>query len=133
VNTSAQAGSKKRTPKTADLHHSTEQYPLPDPSQKAHNAQKPKQASHAASLSGKRNDPNQPTSIAHKKTDPICSTRHRIFHQEPEKIPDQNREEGNKTRKGGKKNNNNNKKKEEVTTDLPLVDGAMEVYQLCYC
>jgi len=26
VNTSAQAGSKKRTPKTADLHHSTEQY-----------------------------------------------------------------------------------------------------------
>ncbi len=76
---------------------------LPDPSQKAHNAQKPKQASNAASLSGKRNDPNQPTSIAHNKTDLICSTRYRIFHQEPEKIPDQNREEGNKTRKEKKK------------------------------
>jgi hypothetical protein len=43
--------------------------------------------------------------------------------------------EKRETKQGRKKknNNNNNSKKEEVTTDLPLVDGAMEVYQLCYC
>jgi hypothetical protein len=35
--------------------------------------------------------------------------------------------------KQGRGKNNNNSKKEEVTIDLPLVDGAMEVYQLCYC
>jgi hypothetical protein len=86
---------------------------LPDPSQKAHNTQKPKQASHAASLSGKR---NQPTSIAHNKTDLICSTHHRIFHQEPAKISDQNREEGNQTRKGEKTNNTTRKKKKSQST-----------------
>jgi hypothetical protein len=32
----------------------------------------------------------------------MCSTQYRIFHQEPAKISDQNREEGNKTRKGKK-------------------------------
>jgi hypothetical protein len=42
--------------------------------------------------------------------------------------------EKRETRQGrGENNNNNNSKKEEVTTDLPLVDGAMEVYQLYYC
>jgi hypothetical protein len=41
--------------------------------------------------------------------------------------------EKRETRQGRGKNNNNNSKKEEVTTNLPLVHGAMEVYQLYYC
>jgi hypothetical protein len=51
--------------------------------------------------------------------------------QQKYQIKTENRE--TKEGRGKKNNNNNNSKKEEVTTDLPLADGAMEVFQLCYC
>jgi hypothetical protein len=77
---------------------------------------------------------NPRASLTTKQISPAApNTAFFIKNRQKYQINTEKRETKQGRGEGGSNNNNNNSKKEEVTTDLPLVDGAMEVYQLCYC